>query len=267
MTGQKRKDGREKGGSKAKRAMYYKTASSTIHPGTSGIFATCTRRKEKQCTQELMELFNDEAEKIYNTEEVKDEEDDDDIEASLTKELNSLQSNKDKVQLFTPIDLACECVMFFRTKKPVDPVSFVHKICLDALNSGTKSTRYTLRLSPITSTASANEGDLKTLAEKVLAPHFHAENQKPLKFAIRPTSRNHTTLDRDQIINIVASAVGAPHKVDLTNYDKLILVEAFKNIIGMSVVDDFEMLKRYNLQQIFESKADEAENEKEATDH
>lgn len=49
-----------------------------------------------------------------------------------------------------------------------------------------------------------------------------------LQFAIRPTSRNHTTLDRDQIINIVASAVGAPHKVDLTNYDKLILVEAFK---------------------------------------
>lgn len=40
---------------------------------------------------------------------MKDEEDDDDIEASLTKELNSLQSNKDKVQLFTPIDLACEC--------------------------------------------------------------------------------------------------------------------------------------------------------------
>ncbi|KAK7202890.1 hypothetical protein BZA70DRAFT_284238 [Myxozyma melibiosi] len=269
MAGQKRKDARDGGNSKSKKAMYYKTASSTIHPGTSGIFATCNRHKERQCTQELIELFNDEAEKQYNTTEGEASDDDadednDDIEASLAKELDSFKAKKaDKVKLFTPLDLGCECVIFFRTKKPVDPVSFVHKICSEALTSGTKSTRYTLRLSPVSLTASANEDELKKLALKVLEPHFHAKDQKPLKFAIRPTSRNHTTLDRDQIIKIVASAVGNQHKVDLTNYDKLILVEAFKNIIGISVVDgDFEKLKRYNLQQIFESKSLESENSK-----
>ncbi|KAJ8101549.1 hypothetical protein POJ06DRAFT_98580 [Lipomyces tetrasporus] len=266
-SGQKRKNnhGARQSTDKAKKIRYWKSAASTIHPGVAGIFATCGRHYEKQCTQELLDLFNEEAEKQYDfskevIEESSDDNENDDIEASINKELESLQKSKAR-KLFTPVNIDCECVLFFRTKKPIDPPDFVHKICENALRSGTKTTRHTLRLSPVSLTASATEEDLKNLAEKVLAPHFHAQNQPTYKFAIRTTIRNHTTLNRDQIIQLLASAVGPPHKVDLKDYDRLVHVECFKNIVGISVVRDFETLKRFNLQQIFESKANQIENE------
>lgn len=107
-----------------------------------------------------------------------------------------------------------------------------------------------------------------------------------LQFAIRPTLRNHNTLTRDGIIKQIAAAVGTGHKVDLTGYDLLVLVEVYKvghpphlflyveaprtrfvspfciadlgpvdmqNVCGMSVVScDYDKLKRYNLAEIYE---------------
>ena len=49
-----------------------------------------------------------------------------------------------------------------------------------------------------------------------------------IKFAIRTTIRNHSTLTRDGVIKQVADAVGPSHTVDLKNYDLLILVEIYK---------------------------------------
>ena len=47
--------------------------------------------------------------------------------------------------------------------------------------------------------------------------------------------RNHNVLKRDMIIQKVASLVGPGHKVDLKNYDKLIVVEAYKVTITSSL--------------------------------
>lgn len=49
-----------------------------------------------------------------------------------------------------------------------------------------------------------------------------------LQFAIRVNSRNHSVLKRDDIIKLVAQVVGPAHKVDLKNFDALILVELYK---------------------------------------
>lgn len=60
-----------------------------------------------------------------------------------------------------------------------------------------------------------------------------------LQFAIRPNLRNHNTLTRDKIIKGIASLVGPPHKVDLKNYELLIMVEVYQvdrsnpSVIGM----------------------------------
>lgn len=130
-----------------------------------------------------------------------------------------------------PIELDCECVLFFRTKPPIDPVELVKKICKDIKETKIKKTRYAQRLTPVSLTTTANLDNLKILAPKVLGSQFHAgEEQKPFKFAIRPTIRNHNKLDRDEIIRSVAEAVGHDygHSVDLKNFDKMILVECFK---------------------------------------
>lgn len=98
------------------------------------------------------------------------------------------------------------------------------------------------------------------------------------QFAIRPTIRNHQAMKRDNIIKRVADLVGKPHTVDLTHYNRLILVDVYRvgvsssllhrdgacsmghklraiiqNILGMSIVDgDYEKFKRYNLAEIYE---------------
>lgn len=48
------------------------------------------------------------------------------------------------------------------------------------------------------------------------------------QFAIRPTTRNHNMLNRNEVINTIASCVGPAHKVDLKEYELLILVELYK---------------------------------------
>lgn len=111
-----------------------------------------------------------------------------------------------------------------------------------------------------------------------------------MQFAIRPSIRNHNQLSRDTVIKTVAAAVGSGHKVDLKDFDLLILVDIYKvrgrrlsdtglgsesarvpsletllgmllrllrrltssqNICGMSVVPgDYDRLKRYNVAEL-----------------
>jgi len=53
----------------------------------------------------------------------------------------------------------------------------------------------------------------------------------------------------------VAQAVGPDHKVDLKDFDLLILVEVYRNICGLSVVGgDFDTaMKRFNLDELASS--------------
>ena len=143
--------------------------------------------------------------------------------------------------------------MFFSTIPPVEPVSLVKAICMDAVSNHTqKRTRFVKRLSPMTLIGRASLEGLEKTACEVLEPHFHrspidkrkvrpatrlpvARRSCPcsltsfgIKFAIRPTLRNHNSLTRDAIIQAVASTVGPGHEVDLKNYDLLIVVEVYQ---------------------------------------
>ena len=90
------------------------------------------------------------------------------------------------------------------------------------------------------------------MCEKVLGPIFDAENVEPIKYAIRPNVRDNQSMKRDLVIATVGSVIGRGHIVDLKNYDVLILVETVKNITGISVVRDFDKLKRFNVEQLYE---------------
>lgn len=234
--------------------------SGVIDPGTLGVFATCNRGREQRCRKELLALLMDKIEKWYPDWEEKVEDDEEEVEENLEdkiqKELEELKkpAKSGKKQIIEPIDLSCECLIFLKIRKPVEPADLVHRLCTEAYELGVKTTRVTQKLTPITYSVSASKEELEKLAEKVLKPHFHNEDQKPLKFAIQVSRRNFNALEKEDIINTIASKVGRErgHTVDLKNYDKLILVECFKSNIGMSVVDDYRKLERYNPEQIFD---------------
>ncbi|KAI4286398.1 MAG: hypothetical protein L6R35_004347 [Caloplaca aegaea] len=225
--------------------------------------------KEGRCTVELKDLFDQYAQLLYcgpgeaGNGAVTDDPVDDaaDIEADIQQEIQGMQNTTSKQQaLFTPVKIEVQCVLFFKTRQPVEPVSLVHRICEDAFyDKALKRTRFVKRLTPMTRMGKANERSLEEVSKLVLGPVFHDDGRE-WKFAIRPTIRNHQAMKRDEIIKRVADLAGKPHTVDLTRYDRLILVDVYRtlnaiaqNILGMSVVsDDYEKFKRYNLAEIYE---------------
>ncbi|SMN18050.1 similar to Saccharomyces cerevisiae YGL232W TAN1 Putative tRNA acetyltransferase [Maudiozyma saulgeensis] len=270
----------------------FKVASGFLDPGTSGIYATCTRRKERQAAQELGLLFEEKLQEIYG-DKLKELENDDNIDENVnepktTEELsieeqiqqelseiktasNPISKEQKKKELLHFVDLDCECVVFCKTRRPIVPEEFVKKIMdelIDPQNS-IKRTRYVQKLTPVTNSCSASMEQILKLAEKVLSPHFHStESEKEgYKFAVEVTRRNFNTIPKMDIINNLVSVVCEngkyKHKVDLKNYDKLILVECFKNNVGISVVngDYNKSYKRYNVQQIFEAKLNQKDTE------
>ncbi|TAQ87357.1 hypothetical protein B7494_g4318 [Chlorociboria aeruginascens] len=190
----------------------------------------------------------------------------DDIESSIQNEV-ALLGKKDTIKLFTPVFLNIQCVLFFKTEPSIDPVDFVHRICEEiVLKPGVRRMRYVNRLTPVTMIAKASEKGLEEVGKKVLGEYFQlageASQQVEEKgnldrtrysYAIRPSIRNHTTLKRDAVIKQVASLVGEEHKVDLANPDKVIIVEIYQTVCGMSVVgNDWETLKRFNLAGLYQ---------------
>ncbi|SCU86444.1 LAMI_0D02102g1_1 [Lachancea mirantina] len=255
----------------------YKIANGILEPCVSGIYATCARKHEKQAAQELGQLFQDKVDELYCNDLAESQDTAEDnaelsVEDQIKKELQELKSvprdgQKAKKEVLKFIDLNCECVVFCKTRQPVQPADFVHELMQDFANPNNmqKRTRYVQKLTPVTFSTSASMVELTKLAEQVLKSHFHVEGVTPLKFAVEVTRRNFNTIEKMDIIKEVARVVGKGgqlgHTVDLKEYDKLILVECFKNNIGMSVVDsDYRTkYKRYNVQQIYEAKFKERE--------
>ena len=182
-----------------------------------------------------------------------------DIEASVAAELDALKPKPGNKEPWAMITLDIPCVSFIRlsqTPTPVEPVALVHRICSDAASaSATKRSRYIKRLTPMTLIKKSLGGGLESLCTAILPKQF-GPGTPACKFAIRPTVRNkNNQLNRDVVIKVVADEVAklGEHTVDLTNYDKCILVDVYRNVVGMSVVGkEYEELKRYNLAEIYE---------------
>lgn len=79
-------------------------------------------------------------------------------------------------------NVECGPVLFFRTRAPIEPVSFVHRICSDALESAnTQKHRWVRRLTPMSRMGKATEKGLETVSKAVLGPAFHDEGSSPKK--------------------------------------------------------------------------------------
>ncbi|KAL9128368.1 MAG: hypothetical protein Q9217_002947 [Psora testacea] len=228
---------------------------STAHAmesGCAGIWATCAMGKEGKSTTDLRDLFEDYAVKIYganispydgSTEgnnRGKEEDDDggeDDIETVISAEVRSMKTASTKQEsLFQAVKIDVQCVLFFKTRLPVEPVAFVHRICQDAAEGKAVSKcRFVKRLTPMSRMAKATVGGLAEVCGQVLPPVFGGgggggggEQGQTKKFAIRPTIRNNNVMKRDDVIKQMAAAVGTGHKVDLGNPEVIILVDIYR---------------------------------------
>ncbi|ANZ77732.1 BA75_04976T0 [Komagataella pastoris] len=270
---------KQNGQGKDRKKRYKPGANGIVEPGQYGIFATCVRGKERACLSELTELVIDKVNEYYDEDLYKQQKDEDEdkeeksdgeevkdksavsIEESIKLELQEMsESKKGNSTLISGVELGTECFVFVKMKKPLVPSQFATKLVQELFDNKRKATKFTLRLSPVDGSCSGTLPELTKLAQRLLKPHFHQEKevQKPLKFAIQVNRRNFSVLEKLDVIKTVASCVGneGGHKVDLKDYDILILVECFKNNISMSVLDGkvYDKCKRFNLQEVLNVK-------------
>ncbi|KAL2222932.1 THUMP domain protein [Thermoascus aurantiacus ATCC 26904] len=245
---------RRKGGEQWRKQQAAKSGRIMIESGDSGVFVTCDMGREGKCTAEALDLFSQSVEISHeNTGKVEEsEDDDDDIEAQIRKEVEGLKPKSEARPLFQAIRLDIPCLIFIRVDKSIDPVQLVHRLCAEAqANPEKKKSRWIKRMTPVTSIRKTLSVDLESFAKEILKPHFHAGGP-PKKYAIRPTVRSNDQWKRDDIIKTIADVVGPGHSVDLKHYDLIILVDVVQNVIGMSVVgSDYDQLKRFNLAELY----------------
>ncbi|KAI1385249.1 uncharacterized protein F4822DRAFT_338657 [Hypoxylon trugodes] len=264
-----------------------------IEPGDVGIWTTCVKGKERQSLEELLNICEEYGEKLYaikreDPDEAAEDDEEEDIESSIKKEVQGMKpKEKPKDSVFEPLRMDLDCLLFMRTKAPINSVEMVRQICKDAKGVEEKKerkSRFINRFTPVTASGKATQLGLEEVAKKVLGEHFqlagdeddqaaaqtdaytvrHSLKSNP-EYAIRPTFRAHNILKRDDVIKKVADLISSHHKVNLSSPDKVILIDIYQTFCGMSVVDgDWEDLKRYNLHEIYmaASKAQSESNEK-----
>ncbi|KAK2003080.1 THUMP domain-containing protein [Colletotrichum falcatum] len=158
-----------------------------------------------------------------------------------------------------------------------------------------RKTRYINRLTPVMFVDKASENGVARVARKTLAAHFELTTEvipkvtdseirgeavetgvgnedvreqevtisdeprgveKPsFTYAIRPSIRSNSSLDRDELISQIAKAINPRHKVNLTNPDKVVLVDVFQSFCGMSVIEsgDWDGLKKLNVNELYKA--------------
>ncbi|TGJ83997.1 hypothetical protein E0Z10_g4786 [Xylaria hypoxylon] len=227
----------------------------SLEVGDMGFWVTCQRQKEMRAADEILSICEEYGQKLFGinsdaADEAAEDEEPEDIETAIEKEIAAMRpANKPKDAPFDLLKMNVDCVLFMRTRAPVDPLVLVREICNDAAVAKDKSlwrSRFINKLTPITLTGKATEKGLEDVAMKVLSDHFRladAETEEKddsegnaCSYAIRPTIRAHTTLKRGDVIEKVADMISKRHKVDLNNPDKVIVVEIFQTFLGMSVV-------------------------------
>ncbi|XP_075422109.1 THUMP domain-containing protein 1 isoform X1 [Ascaphus truei] len=235
-----------------------------LEVGMQGILITCNMNEGK-CVREAYSLLSEYGDQLYGAEKLADKddslsesEDDDDAEAALKKEVDQIRtSTANNLRRFRSVESGANNVVFMRTLN-VEPEKLVHHILKDLYTTKKKKARVILRMLPVSGTCKAFPEDMKKYAETFFEPWFKAPNKGT--FQILYKSRNNGRINREDVINDLAGIVGSQNpenKVDLTNPEYTIIVEIIKNVCCLSVVKDYILFRKYNLQEVVKSVAEE----------
>lgn len=92
------------------------------------------------------------------------------------------------------------------------------------------------------------------LAKPMITESFSRPPGKTWGFMVEYRHRYTDSIRKDESTKEIVRLVGRPHKVDLNNPDKIIIVEVFNKALGMSIVDgeQYRLYKGFNIRQVTE---------------
>lgn len=238
-----------------------------LAPAMQGILITCNMN-ERKCVEEAYSLLSEYGDDLFGPEKFTDndqqpsgsEGEDEDVEAALKKEVGDIKTSTEmRLRRFQSVESGANNVVFIRTLG-IEPEKLVHHILQDMYKTKKKKTRVILRMLPVSGTCKAFLEDMKKYAETFLEPWFKAP--KKGTFQIVYKSRNNSHTNREEVIKELAGIVGSlnsENKVDLTNPQYTVVVEIIKAVCCLSVVKDYMLFRKYNLQEVVKSTRDPAQ--------
>ncbi|NWX30771.1 THUM1 protein, partial [Notiomystis cincta] len=201
--------------------------------------------------------FSDHEERLSGSDR---EEDEDDVEAALKKEVGQIRaSTEQKLRRFQSVESGANNVVFIRTQG-IEPENLVHHILKDMHTTKKKKTRVILRMLPISGTCKAFMEDMKKYTETFFEPWFKAPNKGTFQIVYK--ARNNSHMSREEVIKELAGIVGSlnpENKVDLNNPQYTVVVEIIKTVCCLSVVRDYVLFRKYNLQEVVKSSKEDAQ--------
>ncbi|KAM8878610.1 THUMP domain-containing protein 1 [Spinachia spinachia] len=230
-----------------------------LEVGMQGILITCNMN-ERRCTAEAFNLLNEYADELFGPEKLQDntasssdkeeeEEDEEDVDLALKKEVAQLKTVKQE-RRFQSLDSGANNVIFIKTQN-LESDKLVHRILSDLQATKKKKSRVILRMLPVTGTCKAFEEDILKYLTTFLEPWFKTPNCSTFQIAFKARNSSHNK--REEIIKSVAGLVGKlnpKNKVDLTNPQLTIIVEVIKAVCCVSVVKDYALFRKYNVQEV-----------------
>ncbi|XP_051877155.1 THUMP domain-containing protein 1 [Pristis pectinata] len=233
-----------------------------LEAGMQGLLITCNMN-ERKCTAEAYSLLNEYADQLYGPEKFVEEsnsedEEDDDAEAALKKEVKQISASTQKqLRRFQALDSGANNVVFIRTHD-IEPDKLVHHILKDLHTTKKKKTRAILRMLPVSGSCKAFMEEIPKYFETFLEPWFKVP--KKATFQIVYKARNNSHMNRDDVIKALAGVVAnlnAENKVDLSFPEYTIIVEIIKGVCCVSVVRDYVLFRKYNLQEVTKNDMEE----------
>ncbi|XP_040891229.1 THUMP domain-containing protein 1 [Toxotes jaculatrix] len=235
-----------------------------LEVGMEGILITCNMN-ERKCTAEAFNLLSEYADKLYGPEKLQDntgssseeeEAEEEDVDVALKKEVAQLQASGAKQERrFQALDSGANNVIFIRTQN-LESDKLVHHILSDLHTTKKKKSRVILRMLPVTGTCKAFQDDMVKYLTTFLEPWFKTPNCATYQIAFKARNSSHNK--RDEIIKSIAGLVGKlnpKNKVDLTNPELTIIVEVIKAVCCISVVKDYTLYRKYNVQEVVKEDA------------
>ncbi|XP_061576114.1 THUMP domain-containing protein 1 [Cololabis saira] len=252
----KRSKKRYAGGHQGKRWR----GSRELEVGMRGVLITCNMN-ERKCTAEAFNLLSEYADKMCGPEKLRDangsssseeeEAEEEDVDVALKKEVAQLQASQTKQERrFQALDSGANNVIFIKTQN-LEPDKLVHHILSDLHTTKKKKSRVILRMLPVTGTCKAFQEDMVKYLTTFLEPWFKTPNCATYQIAFKARNSSHNK--RDEIIKSIAGLVGKlnpKNKVDLTNPELTIIVEVIKAVCCLSVVKDYTLYRKYNVQEV-----------------
>lgn len=170
------------------------------------------------------------------------------IEAQIKQQVHAMTAPKGSAT-FSSVHSDLRGVVIVCAMDPsVDVLALVTGMYADIKQSRSRRCRHLVRVVPLVATCHGDAATLQEAAAAVIKPAFSNAGSTSIKWAANVTRRS-TGLARDKIIDIVAAFVPGVHTVSLTQPDTIVLVEALKGLIGVTVVqaDIFHACADFNM--------------------